>query len=41
MSVLKLQNLKPRLTPAAAGVYSLTSSASDCCKEPTKPPVKD
>ncbi|MFJ1756107.1 class III lanthipeptide [Kitasatospora sp. NPDC088134] len=37
MSVLKLQNLQPRVTPAKAGVVSLTSSSSNCCKEPEKP----
>ncbi|MBP0449123.1 class III lanthipeptide [Kitasatospora sp. RG8] len=41
MSVLKLQNLQPVMTPARTAVLSLSSSSSDCCKEPTKPPVKD
>ncbi|MFJ5228614.1 class III lanthipeptide [Kitasatospora sp. NPDC088391] len=39
MSVLKLQNLQPRVTPAKAAVVSLTSSSSDCCKSPSKPPT--
>ncbi|MFD9127875.1 class III lanthipeptide [Kitasatospora sp. NPDC059571] len=39
MSVLKLQNLQPRVAPAKASVWSVTSSGSDCCKEPSKPPT--
>ncbi|WP_201776903.1 class III lanthipeptide [Streptacidiphilus anmyonensis] len=37
MSVLKLQNLQPRVAPAKAGIISVTSSSSDCCKTTTPP----
>ncbi|MET9108646.1 class III lanthipeptide [Streptomyces zhihengii] len=35
MSVLKLQNLQPSVTPSRAAVISVTSSSSTCCS--TKP----
>lgn len=34
VSVLRLQNLQPRTTTHAAGVMSMTSSASHCCNRP-------
>ncbi|WP_201776902.1 class III lanthipeptide [Streptacidiphilus anmyonensis] len=40
MSVLKLQNLKPRVAPAKASIVSVTSSLSNCCEE-TRPPSHD
>ncbi|MEV5279560.1 MULTISPECIES: class III lanthipeptide [unclassified Streptomyces] len=33
MSVLKLQNLQPRVASNSASVVSLTSSGSSCCSE--------
>ncbi|MFB9436487.1 class III lanthipeptide [Streptomyces showdoensis] len=36
MSVLKLQNLQPRIPNAGIGGGSYTSSASDCCNRDTE-----
>lgn len=37
MSILRLQNLAPIAAETAVAVLSLTSSGSNCCKEPPKP----
>ena len=38
MSVLKLQTLQPRVSAARPAIISSTSSSSQCCQSPTKPP---